>query len=545
VMLLREARRMNVWVDPTVAGKVVSQFTPENTKLPPDYREYYRAAVSDWLMVLGAFDRAAASERISPAMALWETARSRQQIQVQLVDFRITDYSLAVQKPTEEQLQAFYEAHKDLNPDATEDRIGYRFPNRVRVQYLKVPRAAVLRSITPVESADFWLKNQQRFVSLPTDEPTSQPATQPATQASSRPSTRPTTRPWVEGNDVDKEIRELLATQFTLDIARKVESAVGQDWAVFQAAAKESKKPVPDQIPKTEYGVPYHELAFLDAAAKKIEESKVGRGVKLEVTEIRRLYTEQELRSILEIGKASILSGFDVPTYVTTLAEPFINDKSRKLATALRLPILTLHEPDRSTTPARDGDGNMYVFRIAEADPARPSKGMAEVRDRVEADYNTVEALKLARQAAEKFVAVAREKGMDEAAKSQGVENRLVATDLFYYQSNQEIAKYPLPQQAQGKFIDEAFKLLQDRLRTGNEHPAGLIELPLAGRVAVASLLDAKPAEGGFVLEYLAKNMEDNIARAQAARLAFEWFEPDAVMQRAHYEGANNQGGGQ
>jgi hypothetical protein len=187
--------------------------------------------------------------------------------------------------------------------------------------------------------------------------------------------------------------------------------------------------------------------------------------------------------------------------------------------------------------PARDPAGNLYIVRVLAADPVRPARDLQEVRMQVERDWLLAESMKKAREAADKFLAVAREKGLAGAAKEQGIEGKLIQTDLFSnHPADVKIANYELPDAAREKLVEGAFDLLQTQVQTGKPNPVGLIELPKASRVVVARLDQARPADSGFELELRAMQTQMQYAGSRTVGLLGEWFDPESLQKRTKYE---------
>ncbi|MFI5381453.1 MAG: hypothetical protein ACHRHE_19315 [Tepidisphaerales bacterium] len=546
-LLLREAHRMNVQASADQVQEVLKRFQRKNEEPTADDQFWQTRALTDWLTILAAFDRVAEVSRISPAMATWIAASSSERASLELIDFRAVDFEKAAGKPSEDQLTAFFKQYANQDRETSENGIGYRFPNRVRLQYIKIIKAKAIESVTKDEAADYWYNHQQEFVRVPkepTKQPTTQATTQSATQPSSKPATRtastqPTTQPWVEGNDIDEEIRGILAEQRMAAMAKAIHTRISAEWPAFLEQVRAEKKPIPDKAPNTEYGVPYQTFSFLRQVSEKVQTFKDSHNVLPETHELDRLYSATELKQETDVGKA-----IGLPQYLMRYVEPFMTEKERKQT---RNPALRVLEPLRQ--PARDEAGNLYIVRVLEADPARPARDLDEVRVQVGKDWLRVESMKKAKEAAEKFLVPAKAKGVPAAAKEQGLEGKVVQTDLFRNEPSEKIGKYELPREnpddkddraeaaSRARLIQGAFDLLQKQIRTGEPHPVGLIELPRAGRVVIAQLLEAKPAESGLGMEWQTIQMQMQYARMRTAALVGDWFDPESFHKRTKYEG--------
>src|SRR5262245_29796484 len=102
-------------------------------------------------MVQRAFMRACDTVKVSRPFLDFQIAASSQAIKCYVVDFLISDYLSKVPDATADQLQKHFEKYADSMPDTPTDAnpfgFGYKYPNRVKVQYIGVPRAEVARVV--------------------------------------------------------------------------------------------------------------------------------------------------------------------------------------------------------------------------------------------------------------------------------------------------------------------------------------------------------------------------------------------------------------
>jgi hypothetical protein len=90
--------------------------------------------------------------------------------------------------------------------------------------------------------------------------------------------------------------------------------------------------------------------------------------------------SSDDLGKLPGIGSAHRPSnGQSFPNYVLQSAEPLMPVPSKADESA----VLSLLEPSQ---PLEDADGNVYLFRLTDAQPAQAPQGLADVRDQVEAD---------------------------------------------------------------------------------------------------------------------------------------------------------------
>src|SRR5437867_565006 len=136
LLLLREARKLDIY-----PGRDAMQSALVNLQevgaVDPVLRDQ---AVANWLTIMAAFDRVAAAPKVTPAQVLRLLARNQQEISLQLVEFRAEQFMRDIPEPTRAQLEEFFNKYGNDNPDSSESGFGYRYPNRVRFQYMRVPK---------------------------------------------------------------------------------------------------------------------------------------------------------------------------------------------------------------------------------------------------------------------------------------------------------------------------------------------------------------------------------------------------------------------
>jgi hypothetical protein len=535
LLLLREAQRMDVHVS---RDMVQSWLSNRLNVLPTNDPELRELAVTHWLTIQEAFDRLASAAKMSPADATQMIARGQEKISLAMVEFKAEKYKAAVKEPTKQQLEEFFQKYRNENAEASESAYGYRYPNRVRIQYVRIPRDKVKQTVTVEDVYRQYKRHPELYQTDPTTmpaatRPTTREALGPATRQATRlatttvASTQPTTRPFA---DVKNQIVEALSHEMAQALAKTVLQSLSTDWPTYRQAAHAAGTTHPANAPGTD--APYDSYVYLLRLRERIEKNKESRGVMPETTEEGTVLSAKELADLPGIGKASE-GGISFPRYAIETAERFLTESQRKQYQENRVQTLALYQPSPIFS---DADGNLYVFRIIEADPAHAPAKLAEVESKVKEDYIANEAFQKAKEVASKFLETAKSKGgLQQALNAAGGDAKLIETDVFTV-GQRTLEKFKLPSDvATGKFTTDAFNLLYERIRTGKEHPLGTIESPKGGVVLVAQIENAEPTplDDGFTRQVA--QIQRYSEGLRQSEMLMRWLNADEVAARMHY----------
>jgi len=196
----------------------------------------------------------------------------------------------------------------------------------------------------------------------------------------------------------------------------------------------------------------------------------------------------------------------------------------------------------QASPPLHDNFGNVYIFRIIETDRAHAPQTLDEIETKVRNDWRTNEALKKARDAAKLLVEQSKTRGgIQQALNANNSQAKVITTGSFT-EGDQVIENYKLPSEAAtAKLSRDAFSLLGEKLRTGNDHPAGVFELPQAGLVIAAQLEKAKATPKMPFLDVFVANQQLFMERQRQAQILFQWMQPKNVEERVHYVPTNRE----
>jgi hypothetical protein len=199
--------------------------------------------------------------------------------------------------------------------------------------------------------------------------------------------------------------------------------------------------------------------------------------------------------------------------------------------------VLSVLEP---SDPLSDVEGNVYIFRLTDAQAAHAPSDIAEVKDRIESDVRAGRAYVKAMENAKKLLESTKKDRLPAAAAAAG---RAVLPTGFFSKGGgfgpTTIPNYPIESDARDKLVNDAYEKLLAQATPQNPHPVALIELPSEKRVLVAELGDVSSKlrpEQSFRDRLL---VALSLKRQQGQDLAAQWFRPDAVKARLGYRSAD------
>ena len=176
LLLQKEAAQLGVTVTQDTLQSWL-QNTPGLLTADAERNEQITRAVRSLLLVINSAQRAASVVKISDPMVDHQLAQVQQSITLNLVDFTTAKYidQAKAAEPTPEQVKAHFEKYADtIAGDASEANpfgFGYKYPDRVKIQYVVVPKADVRKAVEASKSAYDWevearkhyIQNQAQF----------------------------------------------------------------------------------------------------------------------------------------------------------------------------------------------------------------------------------------------------------------------------------------------------------------------------------------------------------------------------------------------
>jgi len=393
--------------------------------------------IADYMRIERVGHLAAGVGKVSQPEVAHFVRDTRERITVRMAMLRAGDFSDpngAVDAPALE--KQFHQFKNEVRGTGRQG-YGYRWPDRIRVEYLEADVGKIEKALTITrdEAYEYWRNHMQEFTKeVPV---TSGPSSGPATGAVSRPaSTGSTTRtasttasapttstkPATESKrktfdeaqaDVVAELRKQRAPALAEKIIREATQRIMEPWYDVAPDAKTGYKAAPPGVDAPEY---------LEKIAAEVCKRNALPADVLRVVKPGRWLSREEAAGLEGIGKAAIEgqspdeeqpSRFvDIAFHVQNLYEM---SRTRRGVRGL-----ALHE--LFNTPLRDTkDGapyNYYVFRVVGAQKEHAPETIDEVKDAVRKDLIEMAGYKRAGEQATALLAAAKDKGLEAAVKA-------------------------------------------------------------------------------------------------------------------------------
>ncbi len=539
-LLMKEAQQMGVVVNKDEVETVVSNALRGLDD--EDRLDHYRRAIADALLVQRAFQRASSVAKVSEPLKREFLATYMQGISVNLVEFDAAKFKAKVTPPTTQQLTEQFNKYKDAikgNPDAKTNPFGfgYKYPNRVKLQYIQIPRLEVRRVIEASKDPRRWDVDSYKYYSQHQGEfATTQPTSQPANQAFSLDTVKksPTTRPFDEvKGDIKNQLIAAETEKLQAAIYEKISATLGGDYMAYKSAAGTGattqaipmSAPATGPVPVSSMKAPYNSFDYLKALAAQVQSAhKVLPAV---VSLNDRYVTPQEAVKIPGLGEA-LVGQEDLGTFLESSVAAFVPaERSGDSGVLHRM---------QPSSPLRDTVGNIYVIRITDADPSHAPATLAEVQDRVRDDRVAAEAYQLARSPADKLLGETKVNGLKSAAAQSALP--VITTGVFTNRPNAQIGNYLLPEDAKAQFMEGAFKLLSTPLAHPGGQPVRVVEMPSAGKLAVTELATLEPLWNQQTQHAFADQAASQLAQEQVHLFMQSWFDWNSTVARLQYRPA-------
>lgn len=515
LVLVKEAQDMGLHVSDEQVDNLLSKQVINN---PTDPRalEAVRKAVRNMLMVDAAYRRVGAAVKVSQPIVQQEITRQIMQLKVGLVEFAAENFKAAMPAPSDEQVKSHFEKYAgNLAGKRTDDNrfgFGYQVPDRVKIQYLTLDPAQVREKVMgqkqPYEwevlARKYYLEHESEFA-----------ASTPATTA---PSTAPSVRPFAEVKEdaisrvVQPEV-ERLTNRISSGITERLQ-------ADFQTFSKENPTPT-----ATDTG--YGSYAYLEQVAQDIQKQY---GILPTVQRVEQDWLSgEDLSKHHDIGNAWG-DGGNFASMIGSAA-PFTDN-----ATSSSLKLLEFSKPLKGF-----GDRQFFV-RMTAADKAHRPESLDVVREKVIDDLKLLAGYEKAKQEATALHEQAKAQTLQAIASSTGREFK-VAGPIRGSQGNAMFIM-PIPGYDPGlsydRFQKSAFDLLSAPARDSTGTPVSTMELPEAGKVLVATVVEGNP---GYTPEQasMAQAYFGAMTRHRLeSELQEKWFDFANASGRVSYKAVRN-----
>lgn len=514
----------------------------------PNTQAAVRDAVAALVRVERSFTRAMTAMKISRPLREHEIARQLQQIQLEAVELAASDLLSQVPAPTPDDLKKQFDAFADYYPDSPPSQqnphgFGYRYPNRVTLQYLGVRHDDVRNTVLKTKSTYDWTVDARKYYKLRQSQfqttqpakPDATPATLPAGFASTRPTSGPTTKPFEEVRD--EVVEQLMAPEIlrkARDLQDRINTRLRADYDAWHA-----QNPNPKSTPATQSSAQASTASADDASGyasfeylqKLAVEMQQQTGILPVIASLNQYQTDKDLQRVDGIGQAygqGLVNQIPFPTYATQLAAEVVPMAERNKPI-----VLPLYKPSQVL---RDAAGSSYVFRLTGALPAAKPGSIDEVADAVQRDWKTARAYELTLKRARDLLDSAKRTSLASAAKEANLKSATTGTfDLL----STAIEGVTLPTEALGKFRFDAMGLLSTAATQPTVPPLRLIELPIQGKVYVAQLLSAKPRVDTAALPMIDAMVENELTNQIGEPIIKTWYDFTQVVARTGWKDQN------
>jgi len=497
-----------------------------------------RQAVSNVYAIRAHFNQIAGAVKVTEPLRQMVMASEFQTVRVSAVDFPASKFTDTIAAPTTQEVTAHFEKFADLDARATETNplgFGYRYPDRVQLQYVELPQAELRRAVLQsrpidrweVEAIRYYNKNQNLF-----------PSTRPLTEVTDgfslgTSSTKPTTRPFEEVRDtaLDAVMKPEIG-KLSERVLRQMSETLRKDHQAFHAAGGATAIPVgvaaPTTRPVSSLGVPVDSFEYLQKLAAKVQ-TEFG-VLPTVVSRSSDWLTAEQLRAMPGIG-TSRTDDATFASMATQNVEAFLPDTLKDAPGTL-----ALYEP---SPVLKDFNNSAYVFRVTAVRPAGRPESLADVAQRVELDWREAAAYEAAKAAAQKALDAARDTSLISA--SGALKLNVVTTDALNSQGfGPPISALSLEGENRAAFVREAFKLLRaaptTQPKANNPKPVSMIELPTARQVMVVELEEVLPLYEAGVQSAQLSAMAIQLQMQISQQLQLDWYNFDSVKARTGFK---------
>lgn len=402
--------------------------------------------------------RTALSEpRVSKPLLERFAADTQSQVTIAAVPVSADLYLSRVDEPTDERLTELFEKYKDDLPGEGEPyAIGYKYPDRAKIEYLSIPldRVADSISIEEAEAVRYYDQNQDRYTHTP-----EAPEGETEEGEETTPPT-PVVKPY---KDVRSEIIDTLRTrQAEEKVATMIRAA--QTMLLDDAATldqREGYREIPDDWSPIS----------LDDVAQRIQKRFE---ILPDVTRIDDRWLDRAALSELDGIGSAMLEGrqrASFPDYVLS-ARAFKADETD--------PLLTLKlQQQMPSLPLADFEGSRYLFRVIDASPTHVPESLDEVREKVVEDAKRIAAYQLLLDDKTNWSKRIESETLEQLAES--LEVKIISSQPFPRRRGTEAPSISQVGQ-DADFVDAVFEVAD----TVAAQDAPIEQIPAADRTATA-----------------------------------------------------------
>lgn len=530
-LLKREARDHGIRPSRDRIESVMTNLVPPALLSDTRRMSSLRQAVAGLLAVEALRDQSLSAIKVTRPEVASLVARNLQTLNVVAVPITTDPYTQPTPEPDEASLRDLFNRYADKLPGSFDRNsnpfgFGYRQGDRLRLEYIYVPRSELRRAARStrddydweVEAQKFYLVNRSRF-EVPAPQPTGS-----GSDLSLSPTTSPATvlRPFAEVREqIENQLVDAKADDIRRTVERRLTAALTGDYRAYADALARNRPP-----PVTSLGHPYNSFEYLTALADRIQRDT---GVRPTVVTHGEQFLDQAALSRLEGVRDALVEvggGRELPLvgYLLARAKPIFDagSLSREQGVAALEP---LEPAPTATTP----DGGLVIARFLDARPNRVPE-FAEVVDAVRADAVRAAIFQRAVDAARTLA----DTDPDQPLSDVATRANLTALPLSNFSDGAflppPLSTLSLPSRA--VFTEETFNLLRKPEAFAGGRPRTVIPLQRDAMVVVVELQSVNPIPRFVEPARLELQVFQQVLRQATDQYRFSFFIPDTVQQR-------------
>lgn len=428
-------------------------------------------------------------------------------------------------EPVEEaEIRSVYEKFKSVLPGEGELGAGYKWPARVRVEYLvlNVSDVSPVVTVTEREARDYWTQNKAQFTRSAEDVAETQVSDeQPESKEGGIYDTfaeaRSAVVEYLRGAKAEDRAEQVMSDLLSLELSAA--------WD-FTKRDSEGYPKVPDAVRREGY---YEEI--LRALAHT--EPRIAPLIEVRMTE---LSTAEQIGQVPGIGGSffALVTGERHDFVSLTQSVQGLGQMPDTGGSELRS--LYLSQFQSTDRVLKDFSGNCYGFRVIEvAEPAEPGS-VEEVRERVIDDIRMSRSYARTGELAERIAEAARGSSLDEAVAEDVELQELLGDEARVQEGGMTPRMWApgLPAMIAGhndpSVVEFVFGLAGAFDAEGT-HPIGAVGAPMRGNWLVVEVADMQPVTED-VYERVRGQRRSQLMQQRMSAARSEWFRPERIEQR-------------
>lgn len=502
-------------------------------------------AIANYLRILNAFAQVKKSVRVTEPELRTLAKMNQEKVEVKWIGLPAEAFVDEEQPVTEDEIQQQFNALRDTPAGEGEYGAGFKYPDRVRIEYIvaNVDAVAPTVTISREEAKEYWKRNKETFL-----KPDSKDA-EPEKTAESQPATVDYYETFMEAeNDVvarlqqqrapaetQRLLNELLATQFV------------PDWGGLEPG-RGGFRTAPDVVKADDYLSDRIER-FVDQYPQYIDVFSVHR---------TDLLTKDLIQKEPGLGKAMYQAAGANPfmsrripvSFAAFDVEGLVEPPDETLARSADRPIAKY---EFSPHVFRGDKGTAYAFRVIEVVPTVEPDSVNEVRDEVIRSIRLARGYEAARRKAQEMLQTAEGSNFEfvwnmaselkeaiESAKAEA--SGVTSTAAWGRQTPPPFAReqfngdpsFVLGLQSK-ELIDTCFSAAESIPSAEAKRPLTVVDVPKSRIVLLIQVEKLLPvyeetfqAQRGRLTQGLENRRENEIARA--------WFAKDNIYARTGFK---------